>query len=530
MRIGIDMLAMQSPGSRLRGIGRYARGLVSALLASGGGHEYVLYFHEDYPSGDGPASPNAESRLVRVGRGGRPPSRRDAISGLVAENPDRLDWLVLLNPFELCPDYAPPATPRGDLRIASVIHDFIPFLWPESYLTNPRLSADFHRRLGTIRDHDLLLANSEATRDDALRLLGLAEGRVASISGGCDAVLFGPDRRSPMPPESGAVLDGLGIDRGFVLCIAAGDERKNVRGLIDAFALLPFGLRSTHQLVIACDLDPTSRSRFLLHAEGRGVAADLVLTGEVSDPHLLVLYQRCAAFAFPSHYEGLGLPLLEAMSCGAAVVAGRNSSQIEVVGDAGRLSDSRDPRDVAARLEEILSDPVGARSLGDRAIERASKFTWERSAGLALSALSRRPSPRKPGLDPGNRPRIAIRAPFPPRRSRLADFAQHLVHDLSRDYRIDLFHDRGYLPDLGLPRRGPACFDARLLARVSRARAYRSILVLGEDLSEDDPLLDSTKDWPGIVSRYRDAIESAQRGELPPSEPFPLARGVPCRA
>src|SRR5205085_1010625 len=81
-----------------------------------------------------------------------------------------------------------------------------------------------------------------------------------------------------------------------------------------------------------------------------------VITGEVSDAALRVLYQRCAAFAFPSLYEGFGLPLLEAMHCGAAVVAGNNSSQVEVVGEAGLLANASDAGDIAAKLARVPAD------------------------------------------------------------------------------------------------------------------------------------------------------------------------------
>ena len=127
-----------------------------------------------------------------------------------------------------------------------------------------------------------------------------------------------------------------GINRPFVLNVGGYDERKNLWALIDGFARVPEAHRSGLQLGLTFTVLPHDRDRLLRHADAAGVRDALVVTGEVNDTALRVLYQRCTAFVFPSLYEGFGLPILEAMQCGAAVVAGNNSSQVEVVGTAGR--------------------------------------------------------------------------------------------------------------------------------------------------------------------------------------------------
>ena len=93
------------------------------------------------------------------------------------------------------------------------------------------------------------------------------------------------------------------------------------------------------------------------YARDRGVDDQLVLTDWLADTALRVLYQRCAAFVFPSSYEGFGLPILEAMHCGAPVIAGNNSSQIEVVGDAGLLFNVADAGELAAQLVRAARRP-----------------------------------------------------------------------------------------------------------------------------------------------------------------------------
>src|SRR4051812_34987725 len=137
VRIGFDMFAVQSPHHGHRGIGRYSRELVRSILALGAGHEYVLYVHEDLPTDRVAASPHAEVRRIlgEEASGGMPlPARLDELS---RRNPDGLDALVVLSPFERWGHYAPPPRRRGGPRTAAVVYDMIPFLWPPERRSDP---------------------------------------------------------------------------------------------------------------------------------------------------------------------------------------------------------------------------------------------------------------------------------------------------------------------------------------------------------------------------------------------------------
>ena len=182
----------------------------------------------------------------------------------------------------------------------------------------------------------------------------------------------------------------LGITRPFVYSVGTVEYRKNLWGVIEAFAMLPVELRRAHQLVLTYALSGPDRDRARQYAHDRGVADQLVVvTDRVADTVLRVLYQQCAAFVFPSSYEGFSLPILEAMHCGAPVVAGKNSSQIEVVGDAGLLFNVANPGELAAQLVRVLDDAGRSRELRERAVVQAQSFRWEQTADKALDALTR---------------------------------------------------------------------------------------------------------------------------------------------
>lgn len=504
MRIGIDMLAVQSPGSRGRGIGRYGVNLVRALLDRDDGHDYVLYAHEGFPADLIPAGDAAFAPLaIEAARGER--LIRDALNRLVRENPHNLDAFLTISPFELCPGYDPPARAIGGPRMLTVVHDLIPFLFQEKYLPDLANADWFYRRLDTIRGHDALLTNSDATRDDCLRMLGLPADRVVTISGAGNGAYFSADRSTPMPARSLRALHRLGIRRAYVFGLAGLDDRKNLKGLIDAFGRLEPSIRRAHQLVVTCYLGAAEIAEVRSHAESRGVVDSLILTGEIDDEDLRVLYQRCAAFAFPSHYEGLGLPLLEAMHCGAAVVAGANSSQIEVVGDAGILVNIADEGEIAAALNRVLGDPSLAAELGRKAMAQASTFTWERSAERTVEAIqsaARRPGPIVSRVDRRNapRPRLAMVSPWSPKGSGISEYSAKLVGELNRRYRVDLYHDEGYVPEIGLSSPDFACYDHRLFARNARVLDYRGVVYQMGNSFYHKFLYDMLRRVPGVVA------------------------------
>lgn len=525
MRIGVDMLAVQSPWTRLRGIGRLSRNLVAALLAHDRANEYVLYGYEGLPTDRIIASGRAPTVLLRPdpGRGER--TLHDAVDRLVRTNPDGLDVYFLLSPMDLHGGYAPPAKPLNGLKLAAFVYDLIPFLFQEKTLRDPFFAVPLYRHLERLRRYDVLVTCSDATRFDAIRLLGLSDRQVVTAHCATERGVFYPDRPGAGAEPLPRVLRDLGIDRPYVFNLGGMDEendRKNLFGLIDAFGLLPESLRLSHQLVLSCAMHETFAGRLRGFARGHGVGDQLVLTDEVSDTVLRRLYQRCAAFAFPSFYEGFGLPLLEAMQCGAAVVAGNNSSQVEVVGDGGLLANAHDAFDIAEKLARILDDPDFARQLGRRAVEQARRFDWERTARRTVDALADAPGWTPPPLlrvhrSHRPRPRVAVFSPFPPKLSGIADYTRLLLEGLKADYAIDLYHDIGYVPEPGLGTAEFGCFDYRLFARRSALLNYHAVLYQMGNSTYHGFVYDTLQNHPGIVTLHDFCLAGFQywRARLP---------------
>jgi glycosyltransferase involved in cell wall biosynthesis len=161
------------------------------------------------------------------------------------------------------------------------------------------------------------------------------------------------------------------------------DYRKNVDGLLTAYAGLAQELRDRYQLVIVGRLGiDVPSGPFAEHVASLGLGDRVVLTGHVSDEELILLYQGASLFVFPSRYEGFGLPVVEALACGAPAVVGRNSSLVEIVDQEEALFDADDPSSIRSAIERALTDA----SLLER-LQRSDvreRFTWNRIAELTV--------------------------------------------------------------------------------------------------------------------------------------------------
>jgi glycosyltransferase involved in cell wall biosynthesis len=502
VRIAIEVFGTQSP-SRHRGVGRYTHEFVNALLELETGHEFVLYAQDGAPTDYLPGRGRADVRAIApdTDRGER--NLSDAMRRILGTNEDRIDTLLLCNPSELRFDYSPPAPPLNGVKVVVVVYDLIPLLFPEHYIDRwpgPEYARLYFRSLERIKRYDALLAISDATRDDFIDQLSIPPERITNIRTGTDSRFFCPDPLPSVPED----LESLGVTGPFVFSMGAMEFRKNLWGLIDAFAGLPEPIRSKHQLVLTYLPNHDEVWAIRHRANQRGILDQVVITGRIDDRTLRTLYRRCAAFVFPSLYEGFGLPVLEAMLCGAPVIAGSNSSQIEIVGDAGLLADVVITSDMTDKLEKILGDPEFAADLRRRAPVQGSQFTWKDSAERAVEALESLQStpPLRAHRSHSPKPRIAFFSPFPPLLSGVADYAGRLVTALKDHYRIDIYHDSGYTPKFDLHDLGVGCHHHKLFHRNAAILGYHAFVYQMGNSQFHKYLYDLLPRYPGLVTMH----------------------------
>jgi glycosyltransferase involved in cell wall biosynthesis len=246
----------------------------------------------------------------------------------------------------------------------------------------PERVAWMERRLpATLRQARRFVAISAFTKTEMVARLGIQPTRIDVVPMGLSGD-FHPVAAAAAAP----VLARFGLaDRAYVLAVSTLEPRKNFDRLLAAHTLLPAALRQLVPLVIAggrgwgSTLDDATTAPHL--ADGT-----LRLPGFVSDDDLVALYARAAVVAYPSLYEGFGLPVLEAMACGTPLVVSNDSAVAETAGDAALLVDPRDPHAIAKGLRRVLEDDALADELRARGLAHAAGFTWGRmAAGLVRS-------------------------------------------------------------------------------------------------------------------------------------------------
>lgn len=264
------------------------------------------------------------------------------------------------------------AIPPRTAPLVVTVHDLAFVHHPEHATRNGlrffRQSLDRTRR-----DAALVLCPSEATRRDCADA-GIAEDRLRVVPWGVD---LAPDIA---PDAAEAVLERLGLaGRPYVLFVGTIEPRKNLAALAEAFRRV-----EGDDLLLAV-VGPTGWNQdiepMLAPVRGR-----VRITGHVPRAELSVLYAHAAAFCYPSLLEGFGMPVLEAMAAGAAVITSRGTSTEEVAAEAGVLVDPRDTDAIAHAIERVVRDPVFADALRAKARARAATFTWDLAAARTVEA------------------------------------------------------------------------------------------------------------------------------------------------
>jgi glycosyltransferase involved in cell wall biosynthesis len=447
MRLVLDLQACQG-SSMHRGIGRYSLALALAMVRNGGAHDLRIVVNSAFPDS-----------AVALRESFAPLLAASSIHSFatplpVAEGDPRNNWRLQAAErirehylASLRPDVVHVSSlfeGYGDNSVNSVLHgagqfdtsvtlyDLIPLLRKERYLDDPNLAAWYYRKLKSLKRAELLVAISASARTEAIDTLDLAPDRVVNISSAADAI-FTP--RALAPEARAGVLARTGLHREFIMYTGGIDYRKNIEGLIASYAALPGEVRRQYQLAVVCSVRDPDRVRLRrLATKLRLAEDDLVLTGFVSDDDLVSLYNCTALFVFPSLHEGFGLPVLEAMACGAPVIGANASSIPEVIGRPDAMFDPTSVSAMTAAMARVLSDPAHAHSLRAHGLAQAKLFSWDASARRALAAFEETHQ-RRAGAG-----KIAIAVPAARQRLALVGATEGdaaLLAELARYYDID---------------------------------------------------------------------------------------------
>ncbi|MEA2641125.1 MAG: hypothetical protein QOF51_2519 [Chloroflexota bacterium] len=371
-RIGINAQKLSlSQSYHAAGSSRYVHNLVRELRALDAEEQFLVYAREKDVPPD--LASTANFRVV----GTRAPTDRPIA---------RILWEQLRLPRLLRHDHvtlfhgainALPLAWEGP-RIATIL-DLTFLRIPQAFNRSNRLYLTWMTRY-VARHADRIITISEASRRDAIELLGAAPAHVVAIPLGVDPQF------QPMSDHLAVARfrEANGLPEHFILHLGTIEPRKNLLRLIDAYAELRRRGATDWPLILAGGRGWGDQPIFDRVA-ATGLDGAIRFAGFVPDSDLPLWYNAASLFTYPSEYEGFGLPVLEALACGTPVVASNSSSFPEVVGDAGILVDPADTRDMANGIERVLADDALRAHYASAGPERARRFSWRATAERTLA-------------------------------------------------------------------------------------------------------------------------------------------------
>jgi glycosyltransferase involved in cell wall biosynthesis len=506
MRIAIDYRMISGgPNVVNRGTGRYTQQQLREVLKLDAENEYLLVCHANADVSlilpDIRAARNVS--IARLGLAGLQrheyPNQSDKMLRHTAQyqewlykqridlyhatTPYQLDELVLTS-FDVCP-------------IVTTLYDLIPMVYPQHYWP---YGTPFHEELGyalrSMTKADRLLAISESAKSDAHLYLGVPQDRI-DIAYPIAEPIF---RRIPSSAVK-AIMEQLRrrlpIPDTFIMSLSHIHHSKNIETLLAAYARLSYPVRQQLPLVIVFFLRDSDRELLQAQIAKHGISENVILTGLISDDELVALYNAATMVLHPSRYEGFGMPVVEAMQCGAPVITTTASSLPEAGGDAAILIDPDDVQGFTDAMEELFGNADRREIMRQRGLDHVKKFN---STQLGQNTLDCYQEALRPQGDRQitTKPSIAMWTSLPPLKCGIADYTTELIEYMSSHYNIEIFVDDGYLPTPDVLDRHTVHHHSLFERRNSRKPFDAIVYQMGISFMHDY-MYDYIQRYPGVV-------------------------------
>lgn len=441
MNIAIDATGIFGPLSENRGIGNYCYNHLKAMLETDSiNNYYFINFFEkgkltelyDYPNFneiyfymgvDKFLSFNCKYKEIMG----------DIIKNFITEY--EIDLFYITSPFDLQLHTYKKEWFNG-IKTAATVYDIIPYIFKEHYLQDKHAYDCYMSCLKMLDWIDELYVISQSVKDDLINYLSFESDKIKVIWGASNTKL---KKISVSEEEKNKLYLKFKIDDKFIMCTGGDDARKNLEQLIIAYSKMPVSLIDEYQLVIVCRLHDDSIKRLSDLIKKNKVKGRVVLTNYVSSEELILFYNLASLMAFPSKYEGFGLPIVEAFACGTPVLTSNNSSLVQIAGDAAVLVDPFDVDSISNGLVKALAD-TNLEELIQKGYKQLKKFQWSEVAESTVKYIN---DLKSESIDP-KRKKIAFFTPLPPIQSGISDYSVDILNEISKYFDIDVYIDEGY--------------------------------------------------------------------------------------
>lgn len=446
--------------SRFRGIGRYTLSLVKAIIKNNSEHEIIIALSGLFPDtiesirsefyGLIPQeqiqiweAPEAVCYMDSSNEIRRSISESIQLGFFQSLNPDIIHITSLFEGFE---DDAITSVCSTNNSFATLVtvYDLIPFVYRKHYLDDNQLYKKYYlEKIEHLKRSTGWLGISQATCIEAVNLLKLPQEKTFNISAAIDPVFC---QLTLSANEEKNIIQKFKINKPFLMYVGGDDARKNLIRLIRAYATIDLKIRSSFQLLLCGKFSKNFvESLKQISQEHRIREEEIIFSGYITDQDLISLYNICYLFVFPSWHEGFGLPVLEAMACGAAVIASNTSSIPEVIENEDALFDPYDEASIAKKIKHVLTDNDFRLKLIENGLKQSKKFSWDKCAIKCIEAYEKIFSLHKQELKKIvnnskilHKPKVAYLSPLRPEKSGISDYSAELLPVLAEYYDIDI--------------------------------------------------------------------------------------------
>ena len=450
--IVIDFQGIQTPNAVGRGIGRYSEDFLTELFDLPTQNIYVLLVNELYLTEHTDKllekfskysnvevsfwRPLTHSGFINSNNFARISSEKIYTTSIASLNPDAV---IVLSAFEGLHDNAIFKVLENVPTLA-LFYDAIPMIFRERYLNNKVKMSWYTQTVFELKKCAQILSISKTSGIDGILHLKLDEKRITSIKAGLGRDFHSLEKRSKKVIRKS----------DFLLSVLGEDPRKNKIGLLDAFKILTEKYQITHKLKIVYRQSRQEAEANILLLKQRQLLGRVEFLDYVSDERLHQLYNECSLFIFPSLYEGLGLPVLEAFASGAPVVCSNTSSLPEIIQDARFTFDPSSCEDMAGKINEVLKNEALLEENLRIGVNVIKDFAWinsHKTIGKVLDATLNSIGSKQLIIRPT---KINFVTPLPPVTSGIADYSLEIVIALSKKLDLAVITDLAKVSDLVL--------------------------------------------------------------------------------